>query len=157
MTDDTTPETARLTADVVLIGERGGDQYVLAIRRGWPPFEGHWALPGGHVDTGETTPDAAHRELTEETGLTVAALHAVGVYADPDRDPRGRYVTFAYTARVVDMPRPTAADDATEARWLRIDSLPAGSLAFDHDQIVRDALDICPYAAERVPADSRPR
>jgi 8-oxo-dGTP diphosphatase len=150
MTDNATPETARLTADVVLIGDRCGDQYVLAIRRGWPPFEGCWALPGGHVDTGETTHDAAHRELTEETGLRAAAIHVVGVYAEPHRDPRGRYVTFAYTARVNGTPKPNAGDDATEARWLRIDSLAAGSLAFDHDQILRDALDICPFAAESI-------
>jgi 8-oxo-dGTP diphosphatase len=152
MTEQTIPETARLTADVVLIGDHGGEQYVLAIRRGWPPFEGCWALPGGHVDVGEGTAVAAHRELAEETGLDVCGLEYVGTYAEPGRDPRGRYVTFAYTARVNGTPKPSPGDDATEARWLRIDSLTATDtgLAFDHDRILHDAIAVCPFAAEAV-------
>lgn len=153
MTDHTT-ETARLTADVVLIGERGGNLYALVIRRGWAPYKGHWALPGGHVDTGEHVPAAAHRELAEETGLRVAALQAVAVYANPDRDPRGRYVTFSYVARVEGTPQPCAGDDATDARWIRVDDLLSGDvpMAFDHERILRDALPIaCQPAAVAAP------
>jgi 8-oxo-dGTP diphosphatase len=140
--NDTTPETARLTADVALFGERDNALYVLLIRRGWDPFEGHWALPGGHVDTGEETLDAAHRELGEETGLRVGQLEYVGVYAAPGRDPRGRYVDFVYTTRLVDLPEPTASDDATAAEWVLVDEALATAtvLAFDHKQIIHDAL-----------------
>jgi 8-oxo-dGTP diphosphatase len=141
---ETTPQTARLTADVVLFGQREGVTHVLLIRRGWAPFEGCWALPGGHVDLGEDVRAAARRELAEETGITVSAfdLDPVGVYAEPDRDPRGRYVTFAYTARLRDLPRPTAADDATAARWLPLGDALAWPLAFDHAQIIRDAMNL---------------
>jgi len=138
---NTTPETARLTADVVLFSVREDRLYVLVIRRGWPPFKGLWALPGGHVDVGEDVLAAAHRELAEETGLHAGRLDPVGVYPAPGRDPRGRYVDFVYTATVPDLPQPVAGDDAAEARWIPVDYLLAApGLAFDHQQIIHDAL-----------------
>jgi 8-oxo-dGTP diphosphatase len=142
MTTDTDQEIARLAADVVLFGESGGQVHVLLIRRGWEPFKDHWALPGGHVDTGEDTAAAAARELVEETGLMAGELHLVAVYADPRRDPRGRYVTFAYTARSAHTPQPTAGDDAADATWLPVTDVLSGRyrLAFDHARLVDDAL-----------------
>lgn len=140
---ETTPEAARLTADVVLFGERDGVPHVLLIRRGGYPFEGCWALPGGHVDAGEDTLAAARRELLEETGVMVTWLRPVNVYAEPDRDPRGRYVTFAYVGQEDGQPQqPTAGDDAAEARWIPVESALAHGfpLAFDHERIVRDAV-----------------
>lgn len=148
-------ETARLTADVVLLSVLAdGRGCVLLIERGWDPFEGRWALPGGHVDTGEHTQAAARRELFEETGLMVPGLVLVGVYAAPGRDPRGRYVTFAYAATVAGPPpAPTAGDDATAARWWPVAGLLAapGRMAFDHGEILADAVErnlpIPPWAA----------
>lgn len=137
---DTVPETARLTADVVLLGQLHGGLHVLLVRRGWPPFEGCWAFPGGHVDEGEDVLAAAKRELEEETGLRAEGLTLVGVYADPGRDPRGRYVTWAYAALVAGLRKPTAGDDATAARWVPVDEALAGGLAFDHRRILTDAL-----------------
>ena len=139
---EATPETARLTADVVLFGTRNSDLHVLLIRRRWAPFADSWALPGGHVDPGEHTIAAARRELAEETGLRVGTLTPFAVYADPGRDPRGRYVTFAYTARLEDTPAPTPADDASDARWLLVNDVLTGRyrLAFDHRRIIDDAL-----------------
>ncbi len=111
MTETETFETVRYTADVVCVR----DGSVLLIERGWPPYQGQVALPGGHVDVGETSRAAGARELLEEAGVDVdpEALVLVGVYDAPLRDPRGRYVTVAYLARV---PAGTAAqardDDA---------------------------------------------
>ncbi len=135
-------EIARLTADAVVFGTRNRDRHVLLIRRGWEPFKGYWALPGGHVDAGEHTAAAAHRELREETGLTVPALQPFAVYADPGRDPRGRYVTFAYTTRLADTPLLRPADDAVDARWLLADDVLTGvhPLGFDHRRLIDDAL-----------------
>ncbi|WP_274914341.1 NUDIX hydrolase [Streptomyces sp. WZ-12] len=125
-------ETIRYTADVVAIS----DGRVLLIERGWDPYEGHWALPGGHVDAGETSRAAAARELAEETGVHVAAddLSQIGVFDCPDRDPRGRYITVAYLAVVPAGTVLAAGDDARSARWWPLDDLPP--LAFDHADIL---------------------
>ncbi|MEU3901619.1 NUDIX hydrolase [Streptomyces sp. NPDC045251] len=135
-TTNTTDEAIRYTADVVLFAVG----HVLLIERGWDPYEGCWALPGGHVDAGETSVAAAARELEEEAGIAVpvADLRQVGAFDAPDRDPRGRYVSVAYTATLPAPVAPTAGDDATAARWWPLDALP--DLAFDHADILAAAL-----------------
>ncbi|MEU3226775.1 NUDIX hydrolase [Streptomyces sp. NPDC006976] len=132
----TTDETIRYTADVVLFADR----HVLLIERGWDPFKTRWALPGGHVDKGESSLDASARELKEETGITVptADLRQVGAFDAVGRDPRGRYVSVAYTATLPALVEPTAGDDATAARWWPLADLP--DLAFDHAEIVAEAM-----------------
>ncbi|WP_119580673.1 NUDIX domain-containing protein [Streptomyces europaeiscabiei] len=116
------------------------DGDVLLIERGWPPHEGAWALPGGHVDRGETGRAAAARELAEETGVHVLAsdLREIGVFDRPDRDPRGRYITRAYLAVVPASTSIVAGDDARTARWWPVSSLPP--LAFDHADILSVVL-----------------
>ncbi|MFH8937042.1 NUDIX domain-containing protein [Streptomyces griseosporeus] len=130
-----TIETIRYTADVVCI--RGGD--VLLIERGWPPHKGQLALPGGHVDPGETSRAAAARELREETGVHVDPrdLSLIGIYDAPGRDPRGRYVTAAYLVTVPVDTTAHAGDDAAAIRWVPLDK--ARGLAFDHTDIVLTA------------------
>ncbi|MDV9188205.1 NUDIX hydrolase [Streptomyces sp. SR27] len=127
----------RYTADVVAVTDDGR---VLLIQRGWDPYAGHWALPGGHVDDGETSRAAAVRELEEETGVRVTEdeLRLIGVWAQPGRDPRGRYVTVAYLAVVPAGTRATAGDDARDARWWPLTGLPE-RLAFDHADILAAA------------------
>ncbi|MFC8284658.1 NUDIX domain-containing protein [Streptomyces cyaneofuscatus] len=128
-------ENIRYTADVVCI--RGSE--VLLIERGWDPHKGMYALPGGHVDPGETSRNAAARELLEETGVHVAPaeLVFVGVWDEPDRDPRGRYITAAYAAIVPEDTTARAGDDAAAVRWVPLDA--PGTLAFDHGEIVAAA------------------
>ncbi len=128
-------ETIRYTADVVAIR---GDE-VLLIERGWPPHKGKLALPGGHVDPGETSLAAAARELLEETGVRVDVdtLTLVGVYDGVGRDPRGRYVSVAYVVTVPEDTVARAGDDAAAVR--RVPLAAPGELAFDHARIVADA------------------
>ena len=125
------PETPKLMVDVVIASEEG----IVLIRRAGDPFEGQWALPGGFVGVGETVESAATREAAEETGLAVELARLVGVYSDPERDPRGHNVSVAFLARVVggDL---VAATDAAEVAVLDPDSV---ELAFDHRRIVADA------------------
>ncbi|MFJ3529258.1 NUDIX domain-containing protein [Streptomyces sp. NPDC090132] len=126
-------ETIRYTADVVVTTTDG---CVLLIERGWDPHKGQWALPGGHVDPGETSRAAAARELTEEAGVYAEPeeLTQVGTWDAPNRDPRGRYVTVAYQLRVISGTPAEAGDDAVNVRWWPLADLPR--LAFDHADII---------------------
>ena len=86
----------------------------------------------------ETTEQCAIRELEEETGLKVSEVHQIGAYSKVDRDPRGRTVTVAYLA-IIDAPMVVKGqDDAAKAQWFPLSALP--ELAFDHDDIMRDAV-----------------
>ena len=126
-----------VTADCIVI-TREAEPKVLLIQRGNPPFEGGWAFPGGFMNMDETTEQCAFRELEEETGLKIGEVHQIGAYSRVDRDPRGRTITVAYLA-VVDAPIAVIGqDDAAKAQWFPLSALP--ELAFDHDEIMRDAI-----------------
>lgn len=149
-----------VTVDVVALTIRDGMLHVLLIRRGGPPFQGLWALPGGFVRAARDAEDlseAAARELAEETGLTGESLGRVhleqlGTYGAPGRDPRMRVISVAYLAFGPALPDPRAGSDAADAVWVPVASLgltaagsqPPGTtrrLAFDHARILSDGLE----------------
>jgi len=121
---------------------------VLLIRRGGEPFRGSWALPGGFVELEEDLPEAAARELLEETGVRALCLEQAGTWGKPGRDPRWRTVTVVYVGVVRPGPMQVqGADDASDARWHPAQALP--HLAFDHDQVVPATLDHLRRLCER--------
>lgn len=126
-----------VTADCVVV-TREKEPQVLLIQRGNPPFKGCWAFQGGFMNMDETTEQCAIRELEEETGLKVSELQQIGAYSKVDRDPRGRTVTIAYLVRVDKPVAVIGQDDAAQAEWWPLSALP--QLAFDHEDIMRDAL-----------------
>ena len=89
-----------VTADCIVI-TREAEPKVLLIQRGFDPFKGAWAFPGGFMNMDETTEQCAIRELEEETGLRLSDIHQIGTYSKVDRDPRGRTVTVAYLAIIL--------------------------------------------------------
>ena len=128
-----------VTADCVVFRLSGGDLQVLLIERGGEPYKGCWAFPGGFMNMDETIDQCATRELEEETGLTLVELEQLHAYSAPDRDPRERVMTIAFIGMVApEHSEATAGDDAAKARWFSVDALP--QLAFDHEQILSDAL-----------------
>ncbi|HEC96325.1 MAG TPA: NUDIX hydrolase [Euryarchaeota archaeon] len=112
------------------------DRKILLVKRGKDPFKGKYALPGGFVEYGERVEDAVIREVFEETNVKVKIKDLLGVYSDPNRDPRGHVISIAFLLEYVSG-EPAGGDDAAEASWFDIDNLPP--LAFDHDKIIKDA------------------
>src|SRR5439155_17234072 len=138
-----------VTVDVVILTMSDNRLHVLLIRRGVPPFEGMWAIPGGFKRPTETLDEAAKRELLEETGIDGASLlRQFGAYGDPGRDPRMNVVTVAYLAVLREVAGIVAGTDAAGADLVPVSDVLNRKiqLAFDHAQIVRDA-------AERVCVD----
>jgi len=127
-----------LTADAVVFAKDGDSIRLLLVERKHDPCKGCWAFPGGFMNMDETTAQAAHRELFEETGIKVDAMKQVGAYDKVDRDPRGRVITVAYTTIIDHLLPAKGADDAAKAEWIDIRQLPP--LAFDHDEILHDAM-----------------
>jgi 8-oxo-dGTP diphosphatase len=133
-----------VTVDVVILTMSEGRLHVLLVRRGEAPFEGMWAIPGGFKRPNETLNEAAKRELVEETGVDAAALLAqFGAYGDPGRDPRMNVVTVGYLAVLRDVGTVVAGTDAAEAALTPVSDVlnEKIDLAFDHLQIVRDAIE----------------
>jgi 8-oxo-dGTP diphosphatase len=121
----------------VIFGFDGVSIKMLLIQRGIEPFKGKWAFPGGFMKIDETTEECAKRELEEETGLKNAAVEQFYTFSDVNRDPRERVITIAHYA-LVRLSEVKGGDDAASARWFAMDEVP--SLAFDHDRILRMAV-----------------
>ena len=126
-----------VTTDCVIFGFDGSRLKVLLVERGVEPFKGKWALPGGFLRMDESAEQGALRDLQEETGLKTAYIKQFHTFTDPDRDPRERVITIAYYA-LVRLQDVVAGDDAARAGWFSLDEVP--SLAFDHDRILRTAI-----------------
>jgi 8-oxo-dGTP diphosphatase len=141
------------TVDIALFTIRSGELSVLLVRRGEHPDKGKWALPGGFVrlgggdfGEGEDLDEAASRELKEETGLEASPgyVEQLKTYGSPRRDRRGRIFSTAYVGMMPDLPTPRGGGDATDSHFFTITDLESGEgpiLAFDHKEIVDDALE----------------
>ncbi len=131
-------KTTKTEVTTDLVVKRKGQQTweILLIKRKNEPFAGKWALPGGFVETDEKVIVGAVRELKEETGISVtqSQLRFIDYFDTPDRDPRGRLISFAFEAVIDPDVRVEAGDDAGDAKWYSVDKLP--ELAFDHKDII---------------------
>ncbi|MFQ5909616.1 MAG: NUDIX domain-containing protein [Thermoplasmata archaeon] len=129
------PKHPRLAVDGIL-SHRGK---LVAVRRKYPPFKGKLALPGGFVEYGERVEEAVVREFEEETGVKTSVKRILGVYSDPDRDPRGQVITVVFILDKKGGKLKSGSDaESTEL----IDPEQVGGLAFDHARIVEDYLSL---------------
>ena len=98
---------------------------ILLIRRGGHPFKDMWALPGGFLQKGETVEECALREIFEETNVQPVSIMPVGVFSEPDRDPRGWIISNAYASVISEESvRQSGQDDASDAQWFCVDFTP---------------------------------
>lgn len=123
------PRNPYPTVDVILEVEGG----IVLIERKNEPHG--WALPGGFIDYGESTEDAARREVMEETQLSTDLTQLLGVYSQKDRDPRQHNMSVVYIGTADG--QPAAGDDASAVKVFALDSLPH-PLCFDHALIIDD-------------------
>jgi 8-oxo-dGTP diphosphatase len=127
-----------VTTDCVVFAHEGDGLSVLLIQRGGEPYKGAWAFPGGFLNMDETAEQGALRELQEETGLELSNVTQVGAFTKVDRDPRSRVITIAFYA-ITEKRDVKGGDDAARAQWFPLDQLP--KLAFDHDDVLREAME----------------
>jgi 8-oxo-dGTP diphosphatase len=136
-----------VTVDVVLFTVGGAAPplrlQVLLIERGIGPQRGTWALPGGFVRQNEDLPDAAARELAEETGIADVYLEQVAAVGTPGRDPRGHTVTVVWMGLVGrDLRGLQASGDSAGVHWFdAAGPEPLPPLAFDHAALLEQALE----------------
>jgi ADP-ribose pyrophosphatase YjhB (NUDIX family) len=130
------------------------DGRVLLVKRGHPPLEGEWSIPGGVLELGETLREAAVREAHEETCLTVEPAELLGVYDRVLRDGSGRtlyhYVLVDFLCRRI-YGEAQAADDADEVRWFTPEEAAALPLAEDTAQVIRQAFEKTKSQQRRLP------
>ncbi len=102
------------------------DGAVLLERRGQPPLQGSWSLPGGLVEVGETLEQAVAREVREECDIEVKVGSLLGVFEPIVRDDDGRiryhYVVIDYLAMYV-TGEVAIGDDAAELRWVPVEDV----------------------------------
>lgn len=116
-----------------------GDE-VLLIRRGTPPRQGEWSLPGGRIEAGERAVDAALRELREETGVEATITGLIDVVDGLFPEAGRHYVLIDYAARWV-AGEPVAGDDAMEARFVALGQVATLIDWSETRRIIRMAVD----------------
>jgi 8-oxo-dGTP diphosphatase len=122
----------------------------LLIKRGGPPLEGQWSIPGGMLELGETLRDGVHRELLEETGLTVRVGDLVEVFERifPDETGKIRYhfVIHDFLCDVV-QGEARAASDVTDVAWATRDELGAYGLTETATRVLLRAFEMAEQRA----------
>ena len=132
------PITPLLTVDAIILVNDKKD--LVLIHRKNPPFQGELALPGGFVDIGETVEEACIREVYEETNINVKLVKLIGVFSEPNRDPRGHTVSIAFLCEPkTKNEKPKAKDDAASLEIIPIKKVHSLKLAFDHLDIIKSS------------------
>lgn len=129
-------KTPKITVDGIV---KKGNK-ILLIKRKNNPYKDFWALPGGYVEYNEKTENAVIREMFEETGLSTKVNNLIGVYSDPNRDPRGHTISIIYELLISNPNEDLKeGDDAYNPTFFDINNLPE-NLSFDHKKIIQDYL-----------------
>jgi len=118
--------------DGILVDKNGR---IILIQRKSDTFDKFWALPGGIVEINESIEETLEREMKEETSVAVDSREILGVFSDPQRDPRGRVISTVFICDYKGIPE--AASDAGALKLYTLDEALALNLAFDHNSILQ--------------------
>ena len=121
------------------------DGRVLLVRRGGPPLQGEWSIPGGILEVGETLIEGVQRELAEETGIDVRVRTLIEVFERIDRDISGKsqyhFVVLDYLCEVV-RGIARAGSDVSEVAWAAPSELEKYSLTETAGRVIRKAFEL---------------
>jgi len=134
-----------VTVDIVIPRISNSGWEVVLIQRIKQPYQGMWALPGGHLNSDDASLEAAaRREVQEETGLDIPLHQFQQVYTFQDfEDPRGKYVCLLYVLSEPLSQKASieAGDDAAHVQWHSVENLQKlPELAFNHIRLLHIAL-----------------
>ena len=119
------------------------DDQVLLVKRAKPPINWQWSIPGGGQELGETTREAALRELKEETGVDAELIGLIDVIDTVREDEEGR-IQFHYTlvdfAAIWTSGEPLADDDVSDAQWVHLSDLENKGLWSETIRVIREAV-----------------
>ena len=119
------------------------DDQVLLVKRAKPPITWQWSIPGGGQELGETTREAALRELKEETGVDAELIGLIDVIDTVREDEEGR-IQFHYTlvdfAAIWTSGEALADDDVSDAQWVHLSDLENKGLWSETIRVIREAV-----------------
>lgn len=129
------------TVDMAIFAVEEGELKILLVKRNEHPHKGRWALPGGFTDpkNDESIDATANRKLTEKTGIKTPYLEQVESIGNASRDPRGWSITLLYFA-LIDFDALDPVKGSEETQWHSISEALKVNLAFDHETLVRKAI-----------------
>ncbi|MDN3588607.1 NUDIX domain-containing protein [Pedobacter aquatilis] len=134
-----------VAVDCIIFGYDGNELKLLVIKRAIEPVKDKWSLMGGFIGNNEDLDGAAKRILLELTGLHDVYLEQLNAYGSPDRDPIERTISVVYFA-LIDINKYSAQiNEKYHAEWFKITDVP--ELIFDHNQMVKAAMDKIRYQA----------
>ncbi len=130
-----------ITVDCAIFGFQDGELQLLLVKRAIEPYKDMWLLPGGAVEEGQSLNEAMDAVLFHLTGIHGIHKEQVKCYGDPGRHPVRRVVTLCYYALIKPENHPVIPKSyISDFKWFPFSEIP--HLAFDHDELVRDAHEL---------------
>lgn len=121
------------------------DGRALLIKRGYPPLQGEWSIPGGTLELGETLLEGVRRELAEETGIEVRIVDLIEVFERVFRDEAGKvryhFVILDYLCEAINGSA-VAGSDVSDVAWASEAELGQYSLTSTATRVIRRAFEM---------------